>query len=230
MPSDEQITADDPPATAELAAVTAVRSRNPIRRLYDWVLHWAETPYGPLALFLLAFAESSFFPIPPDVLLIALAIAIPTKSLRYALICSVGSLLGGAFGYMLGFFFTGSVESAFEHFGRMQEYSKVRDLLQQWDVWIVGAAAFTPIPYKIFTLTSGIMRLNFPRFLLISAVGRSARFFIVGGLIMAFGERIRDFIDKYFNLMTILFLVLLLGGFAAIRYHEAIVHFIRGLF
>jgi len=194
-----------------------------IRRLYDWVLHWAETPYGPIALFILAFAESSFFPIPPDVLLIALAISIPTRAFRYAAICSVGSTLGGIFGYGIGWqlWDIPSVEHFFFTYipGFTKEvFDRVAKLYNDWNFWVVFIAAFTPIPYKVITITAGVFDINFPMFIIATIVGRSARFFLVGGLIWRFGAPIKGFIDKYFNLLSIAFVVLLVLGFAIIKF------------
>lgn len=190
-----------------------------LRRLYDWVLHWAETPYGTWALFLLALAESSFFPIPPDVLLIALAISIPTKSFKYAFVCTVGSLIGGAIGYMIGYQFMEIVGlQILEFYGLMTKFNAVGDLYNKYNALAVGIAGFTPIPYKVFTISAGAFGINFPVFLLASAVSRAARFFIVGWLIYRFGPGIRAFIDRYFNILAVVFVILLVGGFVLIRY------------
>jgi len=190
-----------------------------LRRLYDWVLYWAETPYGTWALFLLAFCESSFFPIPPDILLIALAVAVPKKSLKYALICSAGSVLGGCFGYLIGWQFMASIGSRIVDFyglGAKVEY--IGTLYNKYDAWAVGIAGFTPIPYKVFTIAAGVFKINFSVFVLTSLVSRSARFFIVGGLIYLFGPKIQGFIEKYFNILAVAFTVLLVLGFVVIKY------------
>jgi len=190
-----------------------------LRRLYDWVLHWADTPYGTWALFLLAFCESSFFPIPPDILLIALAVAAPKKSIKYALVCSIGSVLGGCFGYLIGWRFMETIGNKIILFyGFGDKFYYIKHLYQSYDAWAVGVAGFTPIPYKVFTISAGAFRINFPVFLFASLVSRSARFFLVGGLIYRFGPRIQTFIGKYFNILAIAFTVLLLAGFVAIKY------------
>ncbi|MBW2558884.1 MAG: DedA family protein [Deltaproteobacteria bacterium] len=190
-----------------------------LRRLYDWVLHWAETPYGSWALFLLAFAESSFFPVPPDVLLIALAISIPAKAFRYALICSLGSLLGGVAGYMIGYQFMDLIGFGIvDFYGFTEQYNAVGELYNRYNAWAVGIAGFTPIPYKIFTISAGAFKINFVIFLIASAVSRSARFFLVGWLIYKFGPGIRLFIDRYFNILAFVFVALLIGGFILIKY------------
>lgn len=190
-----------------------------LSRLYGWILHWAKTPYGTWALFILAFSESSFFPIPPDVLLIALSVVLPRKSLRYALVCSVGSILGGCFGYLIGWQFMATVGDAIIRFyGLIDKYEYIQQLYLLYDAWVVGIAGFTPIPYKVFTITAGAFRINFVVFLVASAVSRSARFFIVGGLIYLFGPKIESFIERYFNALAIAFVILLILGFVVIKF------------
>jgi membrane protein YqaA with SNARE-associated domain len=190
-----------------------------LRRLYDWVLRWAQTPYGSWALFLLAFCESSFFPIPPDVLLIALAVAIPKKSFKYALICSAGSVIGGCFGYLIGWQFMSSVGThIIDFYGLSSKVEYIAALYNKYDAWAVGIAGFTPIPYKVFTISAGLFKIKFSVFILASMVSRSARFFLVGGLIYVFGPGIQNFIDKYFNILAIAFTVLLVLGFVVIKY------------
>lgn len=190
-----------------------------LHNLYDWVLHWAETPYGVPALFVLAFAESSFFPVPPDVLLIALAIAIPTRAFRYALVCSVGSILGGMLGYVIGWQFYELVGAPIITFyGYQAHYDKVATLYQEHGVWAVFIAGLTPIPYKVFTIASGAFYFPFLKFLVASILSRSARFFLVSALIWGFGPKIKGFIDKYFNLLVILFTAALIGGFLVIKF------------
>jgi len=191
------------------------------RKLYDWVLHWAETPYGPLALFLLALAESSFFPIPPDALLIALCLGAITKSWRFALYTSVASVIGGIIGYLIGYGIWGTVDSFFfKYIPGFSEplFQKVMINFQTHGFWYVFAAGFTPIPYKVFTIASGVFKLNFLLFLLASTVSRSLRFFAVAALFRKFGPGIKAFIDKYFNLLAILFFILLFGGFLVIKF------------
>lgn len=192
---------------------------NWLRKLYNWVLHWAETPYAVPALFLLAFAESSFFPVPPDVLLIALAISIPRKALYYALICSIGSVAGGMMGYLIGYQFMEAVGTRIiDFYGVTSQWAYVGGLYKQYAAWAVFIAGFTPIPYKVFTIAGGAFQIDFFVFVLASAVSRSARFFIVAGLIYFFGPPIRAFIDKYFNILAIVFVILLVGGFILIKY------------
>jgi membrane protein YqaA with SNARE-associated domain len=190
-----------------------------IKKLYDWVLHWAETPYAVPALFLLAFAESSFFPVPPDVLLIALAISISKKSFKYATICTVGSVLGGVLGYGIGLHGYEMVGRPIVEFYHGQEkMDMIKALYTQYGFWGILFAAITPIPYKVFTIASGVFKFDFWLFFVASIIGRSTRFFVVAGLIWKFGPPIRDFIDKYFNILCFVFMVLLIGGFFAIKF------------
>jgi len=189
-----------------------------LRRLYDWVLHWAETPYGEPALFLIALAEASFFPIPPDVLLIVLALSIPKRAFRYAGECLAGSLLGGALGYLIGLFLFDTVGiRIIEFYGLMEQYYKFQLWYEKYNFWIIFTAGFTPLPYKVFTISAGVAKVNFLIFFIASLVSRGARFFLVSGLIWKFGEPIKDFIEKYFDKLVVVFTVLLLGGFFAIK-------------
>lgn len=190
-----------------------------IKRLYNWVEHWAQTPYGVWVLFLLAFAESSFFPIPPDVLLIAMAVTHPKAGLKFAAICTLGSLLGGALGYLIGWQFMAVIgESIVNFYGLTDKVAHIEELYRQYDAWAIGIAGFTPIPYKVFTISAGMFKVDFGVFLLASAVGRAGRFFLVGGLIYLFGKPIQAFIDRYLNLLVIGFTVLLIGGFILIKF------------
>ena len=190
-----------------------------IKKIYDWVLHWAETPYAVPALFLLAFAESSFFPVPPDVLLIALAISIPKKAFKYALICMIGSVIGGILGYGIGLYGYETIGKPIVDFYHGQEVMElIKTKYDQHGFLGILIAAITPIPYKVFTIASGVFEFDFWLFTLASIIGRSTRFFIVAALIWKFGSPIRNFIEKYFNLLSILFMILLIGGFVLIKY------------
>jgi membrane protein YqaA with SNARE-associated domain len=199
----------------------------PFRQLYDWVLSWAEKPSAQYALFILAFAESSFFPVPPDILLIPLVLGYRSKWFRLVLVVTVGSILGGAFGYFIGQYLwwdAPQVPSAlarffFENIPGFSESLFWKMQKQYWDYgfWIVFTAGFTPIPYKVFTISSGAFNLNFVTFMIASAVSRCARFFLVAFLIYKFGEPIKKFIDKYFNWLALLFAVLLITGFLLIK-------------
>lgn len=182
------------------------------------MLHWADTPYGSPALFLLAFSEASFFPVPPDVLLMVLCISRPRRAFFYALLCTSGSVIGGMFGFYIGLKFWGIAREILFHYIDQQTFEGVRMYFQQYEAWAVAAAGFTPIPYKVFTISAGFFRVNFPVFLIASVLSRGARFFLVSTLIYFFGERIRQFIDRYFNTLTVVFMILLVGGFFVIKY------------
>lgn len=189
------------------------------RRLYDWVLRWANRPHALLALFLLAVAESSFFPIPPDVLLIAMALAAPGRSFRYAGLCTVGSVLGGVIGYGIGLVLIDSIGMPILTFyGATDKYEYIRVLYDRYDAWAVGIAGFTPIPYKVFTIAAGAFKINFWVFVLASIAGRAGRFFLVAALIYRFGPSIKGFIDRYFNMLTVIFFALLILGFIVVKY------------
>ncbi|MBN2376167.1 MAG: DedA family protein [Sedimentisphaerales bacterium] len=197
------------------------------RRLYNWVLHWANTPYGGPALFILAFAESSFFPVPPDVLLAPLTLGNRNKWHKFALSCSLASVVGGILGYIIGHWlwftgeqYSGLAEFCFAHipgFGQV-EFEKAQQWYERWSFWVVFAAGFTPLPYKVITISAGACNINFFIFVIASAVSRSARFFLVAGLFWKFGPTIKPFIDKYFNWLCLLFMVLLVGGFIVLKY------------
>ncbi|MEK7309997.1 MAG: YqaA family protein [Planctomycetota bacterium] len=191
---------------------------NPLKRLYNWVLSWAESPWGAWALFVLAVTESSFFPIPPDILLIALGLSIPAKSFRYALICSVGSVLGGVIGYYIGYGLYETVGSYLVNLYNMQDaFAKISLMYQDNAFMAVAIAGFTPIPYKVFTIAAGVFRVNLGIFIIASVLSRSARFFIVATIIRFGGAPAKKFIDRYFNLLTIIFTVLLIAGFLAVK-------------
>jgi len=201
---------------------------NWLKQMYNWVLKWAETPYGPLALFILAFVESIFFPIPPDVLLIALALGSSAKAFRFALNCTIGSVSGAFVGYAIGHFawitssgeFTGFANFFFNNIPGFSVglFNSIKALFVEWDFWIIFTAGFTPIPYKVFTITSGVFDINIIMFFIASLISRGARFFLVAFLIWKFGPSIKRFIEKYFNMLAMGFTVVLIGGFVAIKY------------
>ena len=201
--------------------------KNIVRRLYDWVLGWSESRWGEVALFVLAFAESSFFPVPPDVLLIALCLGRPKRAWRYAVICTAGSVLGGMGGYAIGYFLWQNAAGEYTAFANwffergwftVEGFQEVGQLFDKWDFWVIFTAGFTPIPYKLFTIASGMFDINFGMFVVASAVSRGLRFFLIAGLIWKFGAPIKTFIDKYFNLLAVAFTVLLVGAFVLVRY------------
>jgi membrane protein YqaA with SNARE-associated domain len=192
----------------------------PLRRMYDWVLSFAERPGGSWALFGFSFAESSFFPIPPDPLVVALAIGAPRRAFWSSTVCALGAVLGGLAGYAIGWGVWQAVEHLFYAYvpGVTPEaFVSVQQLYDRYDFWAIFAAGFTPIPYKVFTLSAGVFSISLPIFLFASTISRSARFFLVAGLIYAYGPPIKGFIDRHFDRLAWLFLVLLIGGFLVIK-------------
>ena len=193
------------------------------RRLYDWVIHFSQTKHGVTALFVPSFAESSFFPVPPDVLLGPLALGAPKKWLRFALACSIASVLGGILGYCIGLFLWSAINPwVYAHLGGIglteANFAKFKAWYDEYDFWIVFLCGFTPLPYKVCTISAGVARINFVGFLVASTVSRSARFFLVAGLMGWKGERIRPLIEKYFNWLSLAFAALLIGGFLVIKW------------
>ena len=191
------------------------------RSLYQWVIHWSETPHAKIALVLIAFAESSFFPVPPDVLLIAMGVGAPHRALGFAALCLVGSVTGGMAGYVIGLGLWAVVSGWFFAYipGFTPEvFERVSTLYQENAFWAVFAAGFSPIPYKVFTLAAGVAEIHFPTFVIASTLSRGLRFFLIGGALRVFGPSIKQLLDKYFDLFTILFLVLLIGGFVLVKF------------
>jgi membrane protein YqaA with SNARE-associated domain len=183
--------------------------------LYEWVLRWAETPYGGAALFALAFAEASVFPIPPDVLLIALALGRTRRAFHYAALCTTGSLLGAAAGYAIGWAAAPLAKSIIGQLAGMGVYYQVADAYGENAFLAIAVAGFTPVPYKVFTLAAGIFHESVSLGVLLAAslCSRTARFFLVAGLIFFFGPPVKRFIERYFNALALLFGVLLVLGF-----------------
>ncbi len=194
------------------------------RRLYDWVLHWAYTPYAIPALILISFAESSFFPIPPDILLIPLCLGEPKKAFRFAFYCSVASVLGGLLGYGLGYFIweAGLDQFCYSYIPGFTEeaFAKISNWYGEYSFWIVFTAGFSPLPYKIFTIAAGVCHedVSLVMFLLASVVSRSARFYLEAALLRRFGEPVKEFIEKRLGLMALLFCILLVGGFYVLKF------------
>ena len=190
-----------------------------LRRLYDWTLSWAERPGATWALFLIAVAESSFFPVPPDVLLIALAVGAPRKAFRFAAVCAAGSVLGGMIGYAIGWGAWEAVQGWFIPYLFSQgAFDKVQALYQGNAFLAILTAAFTPIPYKVFTIAAGVFDVSFTTLVAASLLGRTARFVLVAGIIYIFGPQVRAWVEKYFDWCAWGFLALLVLGFVAIRF------------
>ena len=204
-----------PPQPAKPVSKWAVH-----RRLYDWVIGFAKHRHATSALAALSFAESSFFPIPPDVLLMPLCLGNRRKAWWFAAVCTLASVAGGVLGYAIGYYaweaLQGAVYSYVPGFNA-EKFATVNRLYDEWGVLILFAAAFTPIPFKVFTVVGGVMHQALLPFILVSTVGRGLRFFLVAGLMWKFGEKIVPLIDKYFNLVCIAATVLGVAGFAAIK-------------
>lgn len=190
-----------------------------VKRLYDWVLSWSESRWGWMALLFIALFEASWFPLPPDVLLIALCLGATKRSFRFATICLVGSVIGAALGYGIGHFLwitpsgdpTALAALFYEYVFSIEKFQNVGALYDRFNFWIVFTAGFTPLPFKLFTIAGGMFDINFVMFMIASLVSRGMRFFLIAGLIWKFGAPIKVFIDKYFNMLATLFAVLLIG-------------------
>lgn len=212
-----------------------------VRKLYDWMLHWADTKYGFIALMLISFAESSFFPIPPDVLLMALVLAAPKKWVKIATGCTLASVAGGLMGYGIGVFAWNSagkwivenlihikltmvdgrldilLPSYLHQFQASLGGTYLFQVYETWNAWIVGIFGLTPLPYKLVTITAGVAQVNLGVFVLTSILARGFRFFLVAFILYKIGSPAKDFIDRYFNQLTIAFVLLLIGGFAILK-------------
>jgi len=190
-----------------------------IRSLYDWTLALAQHPRALWALALVAFVESSVFPIPPDILMIPMIVAAPRRAFLIAAVASVSSVLGGMLGYGIGLYLYDSVGlPVLEFYGKTGQFETFRTSYNDWGAWAVLIAGVTPFPYKVITILSGATGLSLPVFMAASIVARGLRFFVVAALLWQFGAPIRDFIERRLGLMFTLAMALLLGGFAAVRY------------
>ena len=200
-----------------------------IKKLYDWVLGLAQKPNGDISLGILSFSEASFFPIPPDVLLIPLCLGNRKKIYFFAFICSCFSIIGAIFGYYIGKLLWWNMPGIeysyianlfFEYVPgiTVDGFNRIQAMYDRYNFWIVFTAGFTPIPFKLITISAGTFNINFLMFVVASIISRSARFFIVASLIKVFGDPIKEFIEKYFNLLALAFTILLIGGFIFIKY------------
>ncbi len=213
------------PETQSVPAASAARQYRGIfgllRRLYDWTLSWAESKWGPAALGVIAFTESSFFPVPPDPLLMALTLGKPKRGLYFAALCTACSVLGGIFGYFIGLYLWEALDQFFFQYvpGFTEANFRFVEAKYQENAFLaIFAAAFTPIPYKVFTVASGVFQTGLAVLISASVLGRGARFFLVAGLLRWIGEPAKHFVDRYFNLLTIAFFVLLALGFWVVKY------------
>lgn len=189
------------------------------RKLYNWTIHWAKTPKAPYALFAIAFIESSFFPIPPDVLLIAMVVAERKKWFRNAFICTVGSVLGALLGYAIGLSFYAAIGKSIVDAYHLQAVIELVGRKYQENAFMtVFTAAFTPIPYKVITIAAGLFKISLFTLVIASIIGRAGRFFLVAGSLRIFGKKISDSIEKYFDIFSLIFVILLIGGFLFLKY------------
>lgn len=190
-----------------------------LRRLYDWTMSLAKGKHSERALAGVSFVESSFFPIPPDILLIPMIIAQPQKAWRLAAIATISSVIGGFLGYAIGYFLFEAVgQPILQFYGIVDKYDELKHLFDTWGAWIIIVKGMTPIPYKFLTITSGALHFDLLVFTIASVVSRGLRFFLVAALLWKFGEPIRDFIEKRLTLVLTLGLVILIGGFVVIKY------------
>ena len=192
---------------------------NFLKRLYNWTLLKANHKNAKWYLSLISFAESSFFPIPPDILLIPMALASKARALFYASICTLFSVLGGILGYAIGYFFYNSLGIYIIEFYQLENsFSIFENYYREFGILIVLGAGITPFPYKFITIASGVFGLNIFLFIIISSIGRGLRFYLIAILLFFFGDKIKLIIDKYFNLLTIVFFILLVGSVFIIRF------------
>ena len=190
-----------------------------MRRLYDWMMRMAGDERAPAALFWVAFIESSFFPIPPDIMLIPMVLAKRLKAWAYASIATVGSVIGGVFGYAIGYFLYDTIgEPILRVYGQAESFDTFKQWFNEWGVWILIVKGMTPFPYKVLTITAGVTNMALIPFMFASVIARAMRFFLVAALLYWFGEPIREFVEKRLTLVTTVFVVLLVGGFVAVKY------------
>ncbi len=189
-----------------------------LRRLYDWTMSQAVTPHAMWTLAAVAFIESSVFPIPPDVLIIPMVLAARTRAWRIALVCTIASVIGGFFGYAIGLFlFEQVARPILAFYGYMDKFQTFQGLYNQWGAWIVFGAGITPFPYKVITIASGMTGLNPLVFGVASVAARGLRFFFIAWLLWKYGAPIRAFIERHLGKLAVIFFILLIGGFAALK-------------
>lgn len=213
----------NPTPGADAAEAPPARRPNPLKRLYLWVLGWADTPYGTPALALIALAESSFFPIPPDVLQIALSVSKPRRAYYYATVSAIASVLGGIIGWYIGRALWTSIDDFFFEFVpgfSHKNFDAVSEAYGKNAFLAILAAAFTPIPYKVFTIAAGVCHATVPlkTLILASVIGRSGRFFLVATCLYFFGPRAKTILEKHFEWITLALFAMLVLGFLAIRF------------
>ena len=208
---------------SQLHATDAVSEHNVkgpawLRGLYEWTLRQAASPYALWILAFVAFVESSIFPIPPDILLIPMVIAMRQRAWLIAGICTVASVTGGMAGYAIGAFLYESIgQPILDFYGKLEKFESFQAMYNEWGAWIVMMGGLTPFPYKVITIASGVTGLNIVTFTIFSVIARGIRFFLIAWLLWYFGAPIKAFIERYLGLLTILFFVLLIAGFLVLR-------------
>lgn len=190
-----------------------------LRKLYDWTMRMAGHPRAQWVLGAVSFTESSFFPIPPDAMLVPMVLATPWRAWSIAAICTVTSVLGGFFGYAIGYFLFETIgEAVIAFYGLQEGFQEFQRMFDEWGTWIILIKGLTPIPYKLITIASGVAHFDLLAFGLASLATRAGRFFLVAALLKAFGPAMRQFIERYLTLVTSAFAVLIVGGFVALHY------------
>ena len=188
------------------------------RRIHDHTLNLASRKNALTWLFIISFIESSFFPIPPDIMIIPMVLATPKEAYKIAGVATVASVLGGYFGYFIGIYgFELIARPLLEFYGYMKQFGEFENYYHEYGAWIVFGAGITPFPYKIITIASGVVRLDLVVFTIASVIARGMRFYFIAWLLKRFGDPMKVFIEKNLNLLSILFLLLLIGGFAAVK-------------
>lgn len=189
-----------------------------VRKIYDSVIHLSSDKHALAWLFAISFIESSFFPIPPDIMLIPMILATPKKAWKIAGVCTIASVIGAYLGYIIGFYFFELIaEPLLEFYGYLEKFNEFKNLYSEYGAWIVFGAGITPFPYKIITIASGVVQLNLVVFTIASIIARGLRFFVIAWLLKAYGEKMRTFIEKNLGWLSVLFLILLIGGFLLIK-------------
>jgi membrane protein YqaA with SNARE-associated domain len=190
-----------------------------LRKLYDWTIKKSQHSHAKWFLSLIAFAESSFFPIPPDLILIPMIIAKKTHAFFYAFLCTISSVLGGLVGYCIGYFLFNSLAILIlNYYGLSDQFSSFETYYIKYGMWIVLGAGFTPFPFKFITIASGFFGLNIILFITVAIIARGARFYLIAILLKIFGSFIENLIDKYFNILVTLFFILLAGGIILLKF------------
>ena len=190
-----------------------------VRKTYDAVIHLSESKYALTWLAVISFIESSFFPIPPDIMLIPMILATPNKAWKIAGVCTIASVIGAYFGYIIGiYFFNLIAEPLLNFYGYLDKFEKFKNLYGEYGAWIVFGAGITPFPYKIITIASGVVHLNLVVFTVASIIARGMRFFLIAWLLKVYGVTMRTFIEKNLGWLSVAFLLLLIGGFALIKF------------